>query len=73
MVFYYLPQHFHKKIDSVKERFYWQGTGKKKRYHFIKWSTLCRPKDFRGLGFMDTRTMNIYLLSKWIVKLVSNS
>lgn len=39
----------------------------------LKWQALCRPKDYGGLGFIDTRLMNIALLGKWIVKLESNS
>ncbi len=73
MGFFKLPEEFHKKMDSIRGRFYWQGNGKKKKYHLIKWQGLCRPKDFGGLGFMDTRVMNICLLSKWIMKLENNS
>jgi hypothetical protein len=35
----------------------------------VKWADLAKPKDFGGLGFIDTRLMNTYLLSKWIIKL----
>jgi hypothetical protein len=35
----------------------------------VKWADLARPKDFGGLGFIDTWLMNKCLLSKWIIKL----
>jgi hypothetical protein len=35
----------------------------------IKWEALNRPKEFGGLGFLDVRAMNVYLLAKWIDKL----
>jgi hypothetical protein len=35
----------------------------------MKWEGLIRPKDFGGLGFMDTRIMNLCLHSKWVVRL----
>lgn len=35
----------------------------------VKWEALCRPKEFGGLGFTNTRVMNIALLCKWIYKL----
>lgn len=73
MGFYYLPEGFHSKMDSARSRFYWQGIGEKKKYHVIRWDALCRPKDFGGMGFMDTRVMNICLLSKWIMKLESGA
>lgn len=37
----------------------------------IKWEALDKPKDFGGLGFIDTRAMNISLLCKWIYRLES--
>jgi hypothetical protein len=53
MGFFYLPGYFHKKMDSLRGRFYWQGTAGKKKYHFFKWQALCIPKDYGGLGFGD--------------------
>lgn len=35
----------------------------------IKWEALAAPKEFGGLGFVDTRNMNTALLVKWIFKL----
>lgn len=43
--------------------------GKKKKYHMMKWEGLIRPKDYGGLGFMDTKIMNLCLLSKWVFRL----
>jgi hypothetical protein len=53
----------------LDQDFFWQGTGKRRKYHMIKWEALSRPKEFGGLGFMDVRAMNICLLVKWIDKL----
>lgn len=50
-------------------RFFWEGVGNKKKYHMIKWEALASPKEFGGLGFVDTRAMNKALLAKWIYKL----
>nr|AAP53772.1 retrotransposon protein, putative, unclassified [Oryza sativa Japonica Group] len=73
MGFFKLPEEFHKNLETIRGRFYWQGNGKKKKYHLIKLQGLCRPKDFGGLGFLDTRIMNFCLLSKWIMKLEGDS
>jgi hypothetical protein len=35
----------------------------------VKWEELAKPKDHGGLGFTDTRLMNMCLLSKWNFKL----
>uniref|UniRef100_A0A0A9D099 Reverse transcriptase zinc-binding domain-containing protein n=1 Tax=Arundo donax TaxID=35708 RepID=A0A0A9D099_ARUDO len=56
-------------MDSARSNLFWQGPGDKKRYHMVKWDHLAKPKEFGGLGFTDTRVMNVCLLSKWIVKL----
>jgi hypothetical protein len=37
----------------------------------IKWDALDKPKEFGGLGFIDTRAMNTTLLCKWIFRLES--
>lgn len=55
-------------LDTIRSRFYWQGTGKRK-YHMIKWEALNRSKEFGGLGFLDVQVMNTYLLLKWVDKL----
>ena len=48
------------------ERIFFGKTNKKRRYHMVKWGTLIRPKDFGGVGVLDTRIMNTCLLVKWI-------
>lgn len=56
-------------LDSIRTKFFWQGTDKKRKYHMVKWEAMSRPKDFGGLGFMDVRAMNDCLLAKWIDRL----
>jgi hypothetical protein len=35
-------------LDTIRSRFFWQDTGKKRKYHMIKWEALKRPKEFGG-------------------------
>jgi hypothetical protein len=63
-----LPEEVHHKIDSARARFYWDY-GQKKKYHMVKLDELAKPKDHGGLGFTETRLMNMCLLLKWIFKL----
>lgn len=37
----------------------------------IKWEALDKPKEFGGLGFIDTRAMNKALVCKWIYRMES--
>lgn len=69
MGFYHLHEGTQKRLDTARGRFFWEGVGNKKKYHMIKWEALGAPKEFGGLGFVDTRTMNTALLAKWLFKL----
>jgi hypothetical protein len=55
-------------MDSTRARFYWDA-GLQRKYHMVRWEVMARPRSFGGLGFTDTRLMNMYLLPRWIVKL----
>ncbi|KAK8539036.1 hypothetical protein V6N13_110242 [Hibiscus sabdariffa] len=39
--------------------------------HWVKWETLCLPKDFGGLGLVDFKTKNYALLCKWLWRYAS--
>jgi hypothetical protein len=32
----------------------WKGANGDFKYHMVKWSVVCRPKEFRGLGIINT-------------------
>ena len=70
MGFYWLQDGVHKKMDSIRANFLWQGTEDKFRYHMAKWEMVSRPKDQGGLGIINTRLMNDCLLVKWIWKIL---
>ena len=65
MTFYSLKEETHRKIDSIRARFFWRGANDNFKYHMVKWDAMCRPKDYGGLGVLNTRLMNDCLLSKW--------
>ena len=71
MGFYWLQDGVHKKLDSVRSNFLWQGAEDKFRYHMAKWEMISRPKDQGGVGIINTRIMNDCLLVKWIWKIFS--
>lgn len=66
---YQLYEGNYQRLDSIRSRFFWEGAGKKRKYHMIKWEALQRPKKFGGLGFLDVRAMNVCLMVKWIDRL----
>ena len=72
MGMYKLQDDIHKKFDTDRANFFWHGQGDKRKYHMVKWGELARLKEMGGLGFTETRTMNVCLLSKWIFRIESD-
>jgi hypothetical protein len=54
----------HAGFDKHICRFFWEGTRDKRKYHWVNWTEVCKPKDQGGLGIM-----NIALMVKWIWQL----
>jgi hypothetical protein len=68
MGFYQLPKGIHRKMDTIRSRFFWRGAEDTFKYHMIRWDSVCRPKDFGGLVIINTHIFNECLLVKWIWK-----
>jgi hypothetical protein len=66
MGFYLLPLGIHSMMDSVRAKFFWRRAGGEFKYHMIKWPALCRPKEFGGLGILNSQIFNECLMTKWI-------
>ena len=49
--------------------FFWQGGGTKRKYHLVRWETVCKSKHKGGLGIKYIKKMNISLLCMWWWKL----
>jgi hypothetical protein len=64
MGFYLLPRGIHRKMNSIRSKFYWRGASEDFKYHMVKWEVVCRPKEFRGLGLINTLIFNEYLMTK---------
>jgi hypothetical protein len=64
--FYLLPQGNHRKMDSIRSRFFWRGAGDAFKYHMVRWEAVCRPKDLGGLGIINTQIFNECLVVKLI-------
>ena len=63
----------HAAFASHLSRFFWEGVGDKRKYHWVNWPGVCRPKDQGGLGVINTRLLNISLMLKLIWHLFSES
>lgn len=38
----------------------------------VKWAAICRPKKYGGPGILNSKLMNVALLTKWIWKIAQN-
>jgi hypothetical protein len=68
MGFYLLPKGTHKKMGSVRAKFFWRRASEEFKYHMVRWGAVCRPRDMGGLGIVNTRILNECLMVKWIWK-----
>jgi hypothetical protein len=73
MSIYLLPKTTVAKLDKQRRTFFWQGGGVKRKYHLVKWETICKNKENGGLGVKDIHKMNISLLCKWWWRLESEN
>jgi len=69
MSMYLIPKMVIKSMDRTRKRFFWQGGGTKKKYHFLKWRKIFITMKKGGLGIKDLGKLNISLLCKWWWKL----
>jgi hypothetical protein len=56
----------HAGFDAHRNAFFREGQGPKKKYHLVSWQGICRPKDQGVLGVVNSKIMNLALMTKWI-------
>jgi hypothetical protein len=62
----------HSAMDKDRHRFFFEWVDDQRKYHMVNWATMCKPKVFGGLGIINTKVMNVALLTKWVRKLKQN-
>ena len=55
-------------INFHMGHFLWDNSEEKHRYHLVNWPLVAQKKEFGGLGISDLRSLNIALLSVWILR-----
>jgi len=63
--FFRVPKKVEDKLVSLQRRFLWGGDYEQNKIVWIKWETVCLPKDDGGLGVKDSNSFNLSLLGKW--------
>ena len=63
--FFRVPKKVEDRLVSLQRRFLWGGANDQNKIAWIKWDTVCLPKERGGLGIKDITTFNLALLGKW--------
>jgi hypothetical protein len=51
-------------MDKRTRSFFWAGSADKRKYHFVKWRWICKPKKKGGLCLKYLTKFNISLMCK---------
>ena len=70
--FFRIPKQVVNKIVRLQRNFLWGGTSDQIKIPWIRWETVCLPKEQGGLGVKDITSFNISLLGKWKWDLLQN-
>lgn len=64
MIVFKVPSMLCYELQSLIARFWWGGSCKDRKVHWVRWETLCREKHEGGMGFRDLSTFNKALVAK---------
>lgn len=59
-----LPLGLCTKIEILIRKLWWGQKGDQRKFHWVKWDTLCKPKFEGGMRFKDPANFNDALLAK---------
>ncbi|KAL5137894.1 putative ribonuclease H protein [Glycine soja] len=60
-----VPRRVVKKLVCIQRSFLWGDGDDQHKIAWVKWETVCLPKDKGGLGIKDITKFNLALLAKW--------
>lgn len=67
-----LPKELISKLNGLMAKFLWGSLSSGKSVSWIRWTKLCQPKSYSGLGFRSLEEFNCTLLAKQCWRLIQN-
>ena len=67
-----VPKSVADKLVRLQRRFLWGGGPDQNKIAWVRWETVCLPKEKGGLGIKDINNFNLALLRKWRWKLMQH-
>jgi hypothetical protein len=56
-------------MDKPMRSFFWSGSADKRKFHFVRWNWICKPKKKGGLGIKNLHKFSVSFMCKWWWKL----
>jgi len=72
MSLFKVPSGVADKLVRIQRNFLWGWGSDGRKIVWASWKKVCKPREFGGLGIIDTKMFNLALLRKWIWRLGSD-
>ena len=64
MSLFVIPRKVRIRLERIQRDFLWGALGERSKIHLVKWSNVCKAKNFGGLGIRRLHSLNQALLGK---------
>ena len=65
-----IPTSIEQQISGLMQRFFWKGSKEGRGLASVAWDDICKPTGQGSIGVPHLKTMNVALLTKWVIRIV---